>query len=65
MFDIYKGDDFERAFRPYHIGTHVSSQSCVVRRVSVAWCQSSSLLQVVASRYEASLESIAERSLKL
>ena len=27
MFDTYKGDDFERAFRPYHIGTHVSSQS--------------------------------------
>ena len=27
MFDTYKGDDFERAFRPYHIGTHVSRGS--------------------------------------
>eukprot|EP01043_Picozoa_sp_COSAG02_P091292 COSAG02_NODE_28034_length_597_cov_1.646586_1_plen_169_part_10 len=25
--DTYKGDDFERAFRPYHIGTHVSVSS--------------------------------------
>ena len=26
MHMAYKGDDFERAFRPYHIETHVSSQ---------------------------------------
>ncbi len=57
VFDTYKGDDLERAFRPYHIGTHVSSQSPRARL--------SCVVVVVVGQSESSLESVAVRSFML
>ena len=47
----------ERAFRPYHIGTHVSSQSPRARL--------SCVVVVVVGQSESSLESVAVRSFML
>ena len=61
MFDTYKGDDFERAFRPYHVGTYVSSQLEHQPQTSAAcrspfFCRVMFVVVVIASQSAASLE---------